>query len=274
MTDRPMTPTVDPAIGSDVRQWRGLVRTGAWAALASVAFIAVQIAIYLLWPPPDTAEEFFRELNDNPVVGLLMLDALYPLSNVLTLLFYGALAVPLWRVSRSAVTIALALGGVGMASFMASVRPVEMLQLARTYAEAAPAERVALAATGEGMLATWTGSAFDVYYLLNCAALLIFGLLILRSASRHRAPVSSKPVSSQPVSGNAAPSNSASSQPVSGGPVFSRATAVWGLAAAVLMAVPSNVGTVGLAFALASLVPWAVFAVLGARRLLALCREL
>lgn len=274
MTDRPMTPTVDPAIGSDVRQWRGLVRTGAWAALASVAFIAVQIAIYLLWPPPDTAEEFFRELNDNPVVGLLMLDALYPLSNVLTLLFYGALAVPLWRVSRSAVTIALALGGVGMASFMASVRPVEMLQLAGAYAEAGPAERVALAATGEGMLATWTGSAFDVYYLLNCAALLIFGVLILRSASRQRAPVSGNAVPSNPVSGNPAPSNSASSQPVSGGPVFSRATAVWGLAAAVLMAVPSNVGTVGLAFALASLVPWAVFAVLGARRLLALCRGL
>lgn len=274
MTDRPMTPTVDPAIGSDVRQWRGLVRTGAWAALASVAFIAVQIAIYLLWPPPDTAEEFFRELNDNPVVGLLMLDALYPLSNVLTLLFYGALAVPLWRVSRSAVTIALALGGVGMASFMASVRPVEMLQLAGAYAEAGPAERVALAATGEGMLATWTGSAFDVYYLLNCAALLIFGLLILRSASRQRAPVSSNPVSSQPVSGNPVSGDPVFRNAASSGPVFSRATAVWGLAAAVLMGVPSNVGTVGLAFALASLVPWAVFAVLGARRLLALCRGL
>jgi Flp pilus assembly protein TadB len=49
---------------------------------------------------------------------------------------------------------------------------------------------------------------------------------------------------------------------------------MWGLAAAVLMAVPSNVGAVGLAFALASLLPWSVFAVLTARRLLELCRGL
>ena len=51
--------------------------------------------------------------------------------------------------------------------------------------------------------------------------------------------------------------------------IFSRPTAVWGLVAAALVAVPSNFGTVGLAFALASLVPSAVFAVLVARRLFA-----
>jgi hypothetical protein len=177
-------------------------------------------------------------LADNPVAGLLMLDLLYPVSNLLTLLLYAALGVVLWRVSRSAVAIALGLGGIGMAAYMSSPRPIEMLHLARAYAEAGPAGEAALLATGEGMLATWTGTAFDVYYVLNFAALAIFGILIYRST------------------------------------VFSRATAMWGLAAAVLMAVPSNIGTVGLAFALASLLPWSVFAVLTARRLLALCRGL
>lgn len=175
-------------------------------------------------------------LADNPVVGLLMLDLLYPLSNMLTLLLYAALAVALWRVSRSSVVIALALGGMGMAAYMSSPRPVEMLHLARAWSEADPGEQTALLATGEGMLATWTGTAFDVYYVLNFVALLIFGILIYRSS------------------------------------VFSRGTALWGLAAAVLMAVPSNLGTIGLAFAVASLVPWSVFAVLTGRRLLALCR--
>ncbi|GAA1053640.1 DUF4386 family protein [Dietzia natronolimnaea] len=222
---------------SDIRHWLGLVRTGAWAALASVVLIGVQIAVYLIWPPPDSAEDFFRVLAENPIAGLLMLDLLYPLSNILTLLLYAALGVALWRVSRSAVAIALALGGIGMAAYMASLRPVEMLHLARAYSEAEPGERAALLATGEGMLATWTGTAFDVYYLLNFATLLIFGILIYRST------------------------------------VFGRATAVWGLAAAAFMAVPSNVGTVGLVFALTSLLPWSVFAVLTARRLLALCRE-
>ena len=45
---------------------------------------------------------------------------------------------------------------------------------------------------------------------------------------------------------------------------------MWGLAGAVLMVVPSNFGTVGLVFALASLLPWSVFAVLVWRRLLRL----
>lgn len=231
-----MIPIDHAAIRADVHRWLGLVRTGAWAALASVALIALQIALYLIWPPPATAEGFFRVLADNPVVGLLMLDLLYPLSNMLTLLLYAALAVALWRVSRSSVVIALALGGMGMAAYMSSPRPVEMLHLARAWSEADPGEQTALLATGEGMLATWTGTAFDVYYVLNFVALLIFGILIYRSS------------------------------------VFSRGTALWGLAAALLMAVPSNLGTIGLAFAVASLVPWSVFAVLTGRRLLALCR--
>ena len=38
-----------------------------------------------------------------------------------------------------------------------------MLLLARAFEGADPAQRVALLATGEGMLATWAGTAFDVY---------------------------------------------------------------------------------------------------------------
>lgn len=232
-----MIVVAEEEIRADVGTWRGLVRTGAWAALASVVLIAVQIAIYLVWPPPETVEGFFQVLTDDPVRGLLTLDLLYPVSNVLTYLLYLALAVALWRSSRSAVVVALALGGIGMAAYMSSLRPVEMLQLAVAYSAAAPGERVALRSTGEGMLATWTGTAFDVYYVLNFATLLIFAILIYRST------------------------------------IFGRATAMWALGAAVLMAVPSNVGTIGLAFALASLVPWSVFAILIARRLLWLCHE-
>ena len=218
----------------DIAQWSGLVRTGAWAALASVVLIVVQIGIYLVWPPPDTTAGFFAVLVDNPLRGALALDALYPLSNVLAYLLYLSLAVALWRVSRSAVVIALSFGMLGMAAYMASPRPVEMLSLARSYADADAAEQAALLATGDGMLATWMGTAFDLYYVLNLVALLVLTVLMYRSS------------------------------------VFSRATAVWGLVAVALMAVPSNVGTVGLVLALASLLPWSVFAVLVARRLLEL----
>lgn len=216
---------------ADVRQWRGLVVTGAWVALASVVMIVVQIALYLVWPPPDTIEGFFELLVDNPAYGLVTLDVLYIVSNTLAYLLYLALAVVLWRVSRSGVVVALAFGVLGMAAYMASPRAVEMLTLARAYTDAGPAEQVALVATGDGMLATWMGTAFDVYYLYNLITLLIFALLMWRSSA------------------------------------FSRATAAWGLVAAALMAVPSNFGVVGLMFALVSLAPWSVFAVLVWRRL-------
>ena len=228
---------IDATMRADVRQWRGLIVTGAWVAMASVVMIVLQIAIYLVWPPPEDTVGFYELLLDNPVYGLITLDVLYVVSNLLAYLLYFALAVVLWRVSRSGVVVALAFGVLGMAAYMASPRAVEMLTLARAYGDADPAERVALIATGDGMLATWMGTAFDIYYFSNLVTLLVFALLMLRST------------------------------------VFTRATAVWGLVAAVLMAVPSNFGLVGLMFAMASLAPWAVFAVLVWRRLLRLVAE-
>ncbi|WP_173923019.1 hypothetical protein [Agromyces sp. Marseille-P2726] len=221
-----MSASDDGRAREDARQWAGLIITGRWAALASVAFIVVQVAIFLAWPPPGDSRGFFELLLENPLLGVVALDGLYVVSNLLAFLLYLALAVALWRVSRSAVVIALAFGVLGMAAYMASPRPVEMFSLATAYGQAGDAERVALIAVGDGMLATWTGTAFDIYYFFNLATLLIFALLMFRT------------------------------------PVFRRSTAVVGLVAAVLMAVPSNFGMVGVVFALLSLVPWAVFAIL------------
>jgi hypothetical protein len=44
----------EAAIRQDIKQWSGLILTGAWVAVASVALIVVQVAIYLLWPTPET----------------------------------------------------------------------------------------------------------------------------------------------------------------------------------------------------------------------------
>jgi hypothetical protein len=101
-------------------------------------------------------------------------------SNLLAYLLNFALAAVLWRVSRSAVVIALAFGVLGTAAYMASPRPVEMLMLARAYAEADAAGQLAMLATGEGMRATWMGTAFDIYYLFNLVTLLVFAVLMYR----------------------------------------------------------------------------------------------
>ncbi len=224
----------EASVRSDARQWRGLLVTGAWCAFASVVMIVVQIPIYVLWPPPEPTEGFFELLLDNPVLGLVSLDVLFVVSNALMYLVYLALAVVLWRVGRSAVVIAVAFCVVGIAAFVSSSRPVEMLSLAHAYADADAETRTALLATGDGMIATWTGTGYDIYYYFTFVTLAVLAVLMLRSS------------------------------------IFSRATAVWGLVSAALMTIPSNFGTVGMVFAIASLVPFAVFAVLVGKRLLEL----
>ncbi len=222
---------------TDASQWRGLLVTGAWCAFAGVAMIVVEVGRYLLWPPPTSTVGFYDLLLSNPVLGLVSLDLLFIVSNTLTLLVHLALGLVLWRVNRSAVVIALAFAAVGTAAFLSSARPVEMLTLAHAYADADTAGRTALLATGDGMLATWQGTGYVVYYYLGFATLLILSVLMLRSG------------------------------------VFSRATATWGLASAVLMVVPATFGQVGLVLALVSLAPWSVFTVLVGRRLLHLARS-
>jgi len=85
-------------------------------------------------------------------------------------------------------------------------------------------------AAGQAMLAIYQGSASNVYYVLNAIALLLISTVMLRSN------------------------------------IFSKVTAYWGILAGVLMLVHSTAGTIGIAFTFASLVPWAIFSELIARR--------
>ncbi|MGB3635443.1 MAG: hypothetical protein WA982_15480 [Rubrobacteraceae bacterium] len=218
-------------------RWSWLYKIGGVAALIGVALIPVQIVVFAVWPPPTAAVGFFELFELNWLLGLLSLDLLYLLQNVLLVLIYLSLYVALHRINEPLMAIALALGLVGIASYFPSNTAFEMLDLSTRYAGAeTEAQRAALLAAGEGMLATYVGTAFDVYYVLNAIALLIIAAVMLQSG------------------------------------VFGRVTAYVGLLAGLLMSIPSTAGTIGLVFALASLLPWAVFSVLVARRLLRLAR--
>jgi hypothetical protein len=215
--------------------WGGLYRAGGVAALAILALMPVQLAIYFASPPPETVEGFFARFRESWLLGLLNLDLLYLLTNVLMLPLMLALSVAVWRVSRSAAALALMLSLVSLTTYFASNPAFEVLALSGQHAAAATeAQRSAYLAAGEAMLATYKGTAFDVYYVMNGVALLILSALMLR------------------------------------GGTFDRATAFAGLLSGVLMMVPSTAGTLGLYFSLASLVPWAAFSVLVARALLRL----
>jgi hypothetical protein len=216
---------------------KGLYKIGGVAALLSVLLIPVQVFIFVRWPPPVTVTDWFNLFQENWFLGLLSLDLLYLLNNTFLVAIYLGLFAALKHVNRTWMTIMLALGFIGIAAYFASNTAFEMLELSRQYAAAGTeAERVTLVAAGRTLLTLYKGTAFDIYYVYNAAALLIIAVIMLRS---H---------------------------------VFSKATAYWGLASGILMTIPSTAGTIGMVFALASLIPWMVFCVLLARRLFQLMR--
>ena len=228
---RSEAPTTD---AEDGKRWHGAIGVAGRAALVSVVLTFVQVWVYVQWPPPESVEGFYALFADNPFLGLLSLDLLFIVNNVLVLLVYLGLFLALRRRYPSAVTIGLLLGSVGVAAYMASNTGFEMMSLAHAYETADTAGQTVLLGAGEATLAVFTGTAFDIYYILNAIALLLFAGAVFASDR------------------------------------FSRATGVWGLIAAVLMTIPSTAGTIGMIFALASLVPWVVFAALAGRQLLRL----
>lgn len=212
----------------------GGLLTGAVAALGSVALILLQVLVFTLHRPPGTVAEFVDLMTRNPLLGLISLDLIYSLNNVLVALVYLALIVVLWRQARSTAAIGGLLVVLGMAAYLASNPSVEMLLLAREHESAPAADRSALLAAGEVLLTSWRGTAFLTYYLSNGIALLLVGAALLRTRA------------------------------------LGRAVAWWALVAGLLMLVPSTFGVVGLMMSILSLLPWCVMCVLAALRLRAL----
>jgi hypothetical protein len=189
-----MTALVEPRarqvddVGTDGARWRGLYRAGGVAALSSALFIPIQIAVFLVWPLPDTVAGWFRLLQENRLVGLVDLDLLLVADNLLLVMVLLALYAALRRVSPSGMAIATSLGLLGAVLFVVSNPAVEMLLLSERYAAAATAaQRAALLAAGEGLLATWQGTAFQVAYIVGSVAGIAVGVVMWRSGSFSRA---------------------------------------------------------------------------------------
>lgn len=217
---------------------RNLYKPGALAAIAIVAIIPVQMFVFILWPPPASVEGFYILFQKNFFLGLLSLDLLYILNNILLALVYLALYAALRHSHPGYMLIALVIGLIGIAAYYSSTAAFEMLSLSGQYAAATSAEaKLRFLAAGEVMLAQYKGTAFNVYYVLNAVTLIIIAWVMLRDTT------------------------------------FSRATGVWGLISGILMLVPTTAGKVGLTLGIASLVPWIIFSVLIALRFFRLARE-
>src|SRR5687768_5987302 len=100
---RPQAATHDNASSG----WRSIYRIGAFAAVAVLALVPVQAAVFFIWPPPTTVGGFFSLFEQNAVVGLLALDLLLMASWFLSALMFVALYAALRRARAAMVTVAL-----------------------------------------------------------------------------------------------------------------------------------------------------------------------
>lgn len=216
--------------------WAGLLRAAGWSALAVVMLIPIQAVVYILWPPPSRVLDYFAIFQSNPVLGLLDLDVLLILDQLLIIVMLLGLYVALSRTDRSLTLIGTACGLLGAALFVVSREAtVSMLFLSQQYAAAGTdADRAALVAAGQTLLTTYNGTAYSVGYVLSGLAMLIISSVMLR------------------------------------GRVFSRTCAVAGIAAGLTGLVPANAGLLGLALSFVSLVPLMVWLTLTGRRMLQL----
>lgn len=163
-------------------RWHGLYRIGGAAAVIMVVYIPIPIVLFIASPPPETVLEFFALFQSNKLLGLVGMDLLYLLANVLAIPMYLAFYVALRRVSESAMLVATTVGLIAVAALFAARPAFEMLILSDQYAVATTeAERAVLLAAGEAMLAIFHGTAFQLHYVLGSISLLMIAVVMLRS---------------------------------------------------------------------------------------------
>ncbi len=161
--------------------WNWLYKAGAAAALLSAVFFPVQIIVFIANPPPDSIAGWFALFQQNRLVGLLDLDLLLVVDQVLAMLVFLALFVALRKVNESFMAIGLAFGLASNVLFIAANPAFAMLSLSEQYAAATTeVQKAAFLAAGQAAIASWEGSAFQISYFLGSIAPIIISVVMLR----------------------------------------------------------------------------------------------
>jgi hypothetical protein len=203
-----------------------IYKVAFFSTIGMLVIIPLQIAVFAAFPLPRTVLDWFLLFKARPLIGFFHADFFILVNNVLMVPIYLAFYQSLKGNNKGFVQLALVLGLVGIAGYLSSNRSFELLALSKGFFAAANDEgRSMFLAAGQAMVVGWQGTAFDAYYVLNGITLVLVAIAMLTSRE------------------------------------YGRATAVIGLIAGCLMALPSTAGTLGLVFSLLSLLPWYVFAI-------------
>jgi hypothetical protein len=167
--------------------WKTLYRVGGVAALvAAFVFrrnIGAEVSLASARMPPTAAGGWFDLLQSSRFVGLAYLNLFDLVNYALLGLLFIALYVALRQINKSAMLIALCAGLVGAGVYFASNQVFAVLALSNQYAATAEADRAALLAAGEALLAIGSQGA-GVYlglFLVTLSAL-VFSIVMLRGS--------------------------------------------------------------------------------------------
>lgn len=200
-----------------------LYRVAQYLTLAMLIIIPLQIIIFVVFPPPDTVIGFFELHHHNPFLGLLSLDFLYLINNAILAIIYLALFLLLIQEKPVPVLIAFVLGFIGLVCYFPSNPAFEMLTLSNQYFQALPEQQSSFLAAGEAVMSRYTGTSFNVYYVLSTICLLLFAYTIIKSTQ------------------------------------FKKVVGYSGFVSGLFMIIPSSAGMIGMIFSLLSLIPWVIF---------------
>lgn len=175
----------EPSAAAADPRWKDLYKIGGIACTASVIIIVLGFIAYFIWPYAPgriTTADIFASIQTDWLGGLVALDFLLLLGNLVSILVFVALYVALKQVNESYALIALVVGLVGLAAIIPSRPIAEMFSLSHLYTTAATeAEQNHYLAAGEALLALFNGSAWIINTILGTISLLISALLMLRS---------------------------------------------------------------------------------------------
>lgn len=220
---------------TNLMKWKLLCRIAGISSIIIIVLIPIQITIFFISSPPESIESWFELFQNNWFLGLIHLDLLYIIDNILVAIMYLTFYFTLKQKNESLMAIALLLGLLGISAYFASNTAFEMLSISKLYANAVTDKNIYIA-VGQMLISSWKGTAFDIYYVLNGITLLIISGVMFKSN------------------------------------IYSNRTAIIGLVSGLFMAIPSTAGTLGLIFSLLSLIPWIVFTIMVAIKFLQLSK--
>lgn len=169
----------------DDLRWKELYKIGAISSAIVAILVIFAIIAYLIWPFTAgviSTEEIFIILQNDLLGGLMSLDLILLLTELVNILPLLALYIALKQVNETYALIALVLGLIAVILIIA-VRPLaDLVYLSDQYAAAtSEADRGQYLAAGEALLALFNGTAWMVFTVFLALSGLISALLMRQS---------------------------------------------------------------------------------------------